>query len=383
MTGTGDGADVIVVGAGPSGLLAAGIMARAGIATTVLEETITASTQTRASTLHAGTMEMLERHEVPNLFDLPYTLNGHYIGLPLDLSSAPSPWAGIRRCPQPELVRRLAAWARSHGVRLERDRQVSRLEQTASSVRIRTLSGHQYTARFLVGADGAASTIRQTLGVGLSGPAATRSLVRADTKALGLRPRRFEKIGRLTVTAAALDTTTTRMMMHDPRWMVGQAVGEGEFLTAWAEATGETLPEGLEWIDTFNDGATYAELMVRGNVALCGDAAHQFVPIGGTALNSALLGAEALARRVVRHLHGCPVSLKEHADEAPATAAREARRLRAEARLIFGLGEGIRREREAIAVQLRDDARFRADTVRAVSRLEPQLVATAPLSAGR
>jgi 2-polyprenyl-6-methoxyphenol hydroxylase-like FAD-dependent oxidoreductase len=363
---------VLVAGAGPSGLLLAGIVARAGTPVTVLEARPVASGQIRASTLHAGTMQVLHAHGLPGLEELPHTGTGHYVGLPLDLSQAPSPWAGIRRCPQPELLRRLERWARAQGVLLLRGRRVRSVQQDQDQVVVGTADGRRFTAVVLVAADGQASTVREHLRLRCQGPAGTRSMVRADLRDVRLRPRRFERIGARTLTSAALNERITRVMVHDPRWAVGVPVGPEVLRATWRDSTGEQLPQRMDWIDTFCDSTSWVEQMVVGRIAFCGDAAQQFIPIGGAALNGALIGADLLARRILDQLQSRkPTALQEHARASAGVAAREAARLQDEARLLFAVGPEVRRERARIAERIRHDERFRTRLVHQVSRLDP------------
>lgn len=107
MTGPGTGApaaDVIIVGAGPVGLLLAGELRLGGARVTVLEQLVEPTRESRASTLHARTLEILEdRGVLRRLGTLPAGGPGHFGGLRLDLADAEPghPHAGQWKYPRP------------------------------------------------------------------------------------------------------------------------------------------------------------------------------------------------------------------------------------------------------------------------------------------
>ncbi len=88
--------DVVVVGAGPVGMMLAGELAHGGVGVVVVEKRRAPSTESRASTLHARTMEILDsRSLLPEFGDPPNEPRGHFGGIPLDLtlpSSHPGQW---------------------------------------------------------------------------------------------------------------------------------------------------------------------------------------------------------------------------------------------------------------------------------------------------
>ncbi|MGL5828728.1 MAG: FAD-dependent oxidoreductase [Angustibacter sp.] len=361
---------VLVVGAGPSGLLAAGIIAGAGLDVTVLDKEREVSPQLRACTVHAGLMEVLDRERVPDLLDFDFCELGHYLGLPIRLSDCDSPWAGVWRCPQPQLIHRLVGWARLRGVRIQRRQRVVGIVQDDHQVHLRTAAGQSFAGEVLLAADGARSDVRRLLGIGITGPAATRTMIRADIENVTLAPRKFQRIGRRTVTCAAITEQKTRIMVHDPDWPVGPRIGQASLRAAWLAATGERLPPKLAWWDTFRDTTTRAERLLLGRVILCGEAAGQFIPIGGAALNGAMLGASAWARAIADSADPFPVDeLQRIAEEQRASLVRRTERLRAEARLLFDPDPQARAERERIALRLRLNADFRRHVQHTISWL--------------
>ncbi len=353
-----DVADVLVAGAGPSGLLLAGILAGGGARVTVLESRQVPNPQTRASTLHARAMEILAAHGVGFGRELPRATHGHYAGIPVDLSQVDSKWAGVWRCPQPELVRTLTGWARQRGVRVHYGERVSSLRGQGRRCIAETADG-AFAASLVVAADGQASTLRSLLGIECEGARPARVLVQADLLNAEVPGRRFERRGRYTVTAAPLSAEVTRVMIHDPLWTIGEVRTPEDLRSAWRDATGDELPVEPSWLRTFGDDTRVAGRLVADRVVLCGDAAHPFIPIGGQALNTSIMDAEALGRRVLDHLAGADRALLDYQDERLVQLRSVAQRLRAQARLLFDTDEATARDKSRIAGKLATDETYR------------------------
>src|SRR4051812_15764492 len=114
-------AQVIVVGAGPVGLMLAAELRLGGADVLVLERLAQPMTESRASTLHARTMEILDqRGLLERLGTPPNSGMGHFGGLPLDLSQAATPYPGQWKVPQSRVEHLVEGWAIELGVRIHR-----------------------------------------------------------------------------------------------------------------------------------------------------------------------------------------------------------------------------------------------------------------------
>src|SRR5919197_6030393 len=115
---------VIVVGAGPVGLMLAGELRLGGADVIVLEQRESPTTESRASTLHARTMEILDSRGLLDKFgELPNEPRGHFGGIPLDLTM-PSRYPGQWKVPQTRTEQLLAEWATGLGADLRRGADV-------------------------------------------------------------------------------------------------------------------------------------------------------------------------------------------------------------------------------------------------------------------
>ncbi|HEY8480834.1 MAG TPA: FAD-dependent monooxygenase, partial [Spirillospora sp.] len=181
---------VLVVGAGPTGLLLAGDLAAAGIGCTVLERRdAETGNLTRAFGVHARTLEMLDMRGVAD--DLVAT--GERVGAVrlmgvarLDLSRLPGRFPYVLVTPQYETERVLRERALAAGAEIEHGAEVVGLRQDAAGVdvEVRTSGGATRTRRasYVVGADGARSTVRRLLGLPFPGQTAVRSVMLADVR---------------------------------------------------------------------------------------------------------------------------------------------------------------------------------------------------------
>lgn len=327
--------DVVIVGAGPVGLFLAGAVARAGHQVTVCERGAHLVEESRASTLQARAMEALDDHGVGGLDRLPHVGQGHYAGIPLDLTRVDSPWAGQWKLAQPELTRRLARWACRHGSLLQFGSEVTGVRQGSGSATAVLRNGRSVNGRYLVGCDGTNGTVAAALGVSHDRRAATRVLVRCDVTG-ALPPRRFERHGTAVLTAGHVGDGVTRVMVHEPAWGSANHVTFDDVARLWWRATGEELPGPPRWLDRFNNGSRLARSWRVGRALLCGDAAHEFLPVGGQSLNSGLLDAHNLAWKLVWSLRsGTDHLLDSYAVERSAAARASREAVQRQEQLIF------------------------------------------------
>jgi len=293
---------VIVVGAGPAGLMLAGELRLGGAEVTVLERLAVPTTESRASTLHARTMEILDqRGLLASLGSPPNDGMGHFGGLPLDLSELPTRYPGQWKVPQSQVEALLADWARGLGADIRREHELRGLTAEGDQVRAQ-LAGPAgpvtMTAGYLVGCDGEDSTVRRLAYFAFPGTDATRELLHADVAGIEIPGRRFQRFPAGLATAARRSDGVTRVMVHEFGRPAQDRAGElsfAEVAAAWARVTGEDISAGTPlWLHTRGNASRQAARYRMGRVLLAGDAAHRQLPVGGQALNLGLQDAANL-----------------------------------------------------------------------------------------
>ncbi|MFH0246520.1 FAD-dependent monooxygenase [Streptomyces sp. HK10] len=337
---------VIVVGAGPVGLLLAGELALRGIQVTIVEQRHGPTTESRASTLHARTMELLDsRGLLPDLGSPPCEPRGHFGGIPLDLT-LPGPYPGQWKVPQAKTEAVLEEWALGLGADLRCGHTLQAVDDRGDHVEAAVTSrrGDRVTLRaaYLVACDGQDSTVRRLTGADFPGTAATRELLRADVGGIDIPSRRFERLPGGLAVAARNPAGVTRVMVHEFGAGVRGRAGAPHFdeiADAWKRVTGEDITGGTPlWVNHFDDANRCLTRYRYGRVLFAGDAAHRQMPIGGQALNLGLQDAYNLGWKLAADLGGtAPAGLLDSYDsERAAVGAAVLGNIRAQALLLLG-----------------------------------------------
>ncbi|WP_338059513.1 FAD-dependent monooxygenase [Streptomyces deccanensis] len=337
--------EVAVVGAGPVGLMLAGELRLGGAKVVVLEKRQAPTTESRASTLHARTMEILDSRGLLTVLGTPPgEPRGHFGGIPLDLT-LPSPWAGQWKVPQTETERLLQDWARDLGATIARRHELRALrasEESLEAVAAGPDGPVRVRCRYLVACDGEESAVRRLLGVGFPGQDAQRELLRADIAGLDIPNRRFQRLEQGLAIAARRGDGVTRVMVHALGTYARRRTGEpgfGEVVEAWKRVTGEDIGHGTPlWVNSFGDANRQLTRYRHGRVLFAGDAAHRQMPIGGQALNLGLQDAVNLGWKLAATVRGhAPEALLDtYHDERHAVGRRVLANIRAQALLLLG-----------------------------------------------
>lgn len=309
--------DVLVVGAGPTGLTAAGDLARAGRSVTVLERWPTINPSSRAFATMARTLEVLDaRGLAGDLLAHAHTATGVtvFAGGRIDLTHLDSPYQFVMVTPQTNVDQALAGYAIAQGADIQRGVEVIGLDQDADGVTVTTRQGH-WRAKYLIGADGAHSTVRALVGADFPGKTILSSLVLADVKLAngptggGLRVGSTRNVFALLAPYDRHDADGSwyRTMVWDRHHQLpdSEPVDSAEIVGVLARAMGTELGV-LEtaWKSRFHCEERQVAQYRHGRAFLAGDAAHVHSPMGGQGMNTGIQDAANLAWKIDAALGG-------------------------------------------------------------------------------
>ncbi|MET9956837.1 SDR family oxidoreductase [Streptomyces sp. NPDC006339] len=343
--------DVVVVGAGPVGLFLAAELRAYGAGVVVVETLTEPTGESRASILHARTMEIFaDRGFLPRLGELPPVGPGHFGGLRLDLAEADPdhPYAGQWECLQYHLETELQAYAVELGAEIRRGHTVTGLRETGDGVRVEVrgpgAGSYAIDAGYVVGCDGEHSTVRALGGFTFAGHDADKVMLRADVAGVTIDNRRLQRFDGGIATAYRRPDGTTRLMVHRFGEQPAGEVTFAQVVSAWAAVTGEDIGHGEpRWLNRFGTVSRQATEYRRGRLLLAGDAAHSQMPVGGQAVNLGLQDAANLGWKLARVVTGAdrPELLDTYHAERHPVGARTLANIEAQARLLFGTEEVV------------------------------------------
>jgi bifunctional hydroxylase/dehydrase len=306
-------ADVIVVGAGPTGLMLAGELRLGGVSVVVVDRLAEPMRQSRALGFSARTIEEFgQRGLLPRFGDLGIIPIGHFGGLPIDYTIVEGGHFGVRGVPQSLTESVLAGWADGLGATVRRGHRLVGLTPGADGVDadLATPGGaRRLRARFVVGCDGGRSTVRRLAGIDFPGTDATMEMKMADFAGLPIRLRPTGELGPAgMVVVLPLGPDAIRVVVYERDADVRTTQDPptfAEVADAFGRVTGEDIRGGRPlWTSFFTDASRQAARYRSGRVFLAGDAAHVHLPIGAQGISAGVGDAVNLGWKLAAVLHG-------------------------------------------------------------------------------
>ncbi|HXO20000.1 MAG TPA: FAD-dependent monooxygenase [Thermoanaerobaculia bacterium] len=307
-------ADVLVAGAGPTGLVLAVWLARLGVGVRIVDKTSEPGTTSRAVAVQARTLELyrqigladavVQRGRKAVAANLWVAGKRRARGVFGDMGAGLSPFPYALIFPQDEHERLLIDRLAETGVEVERSTELLGFEDAAGRVlaRLRRQDGAEETceAAFIAGCDGAHSIVREGLGIGFPGGTYAHLFYVADVEAGGATMN-----GELHVGLDKSDFLAV-FPLQDPRYArligtVREEPGRRHQDLSWNDVGKKVIAwiridvERVNWFSTYRVHHRVADRFRAGRAFLLGDAAHIHSPVGGQGMNTGIGDAVNLA----------------------------------------------------------------------------------------
>lgn len=288
--------NILIVGAGPTGLTAGLELARRGITPTIVDKRESASTLSRAVGITSRSLEILSRSgAAERLIEEGIAMEGLkvYVGdrlvMEVPLYSDRTYYQHVLGLAQDRTEAIMADTLTSLGVAVRYGVAVVGLTENSDQVIVRYSDDTEEAFEQVIGADGTRSTVREQAGIGYPGHDLPQIWSIADVDCDDWRHP-----GRVTVVRAAPGKTIVVGPLGSTRYR----------LVASDEDAIEALPLPMNIKNVRSEGkftisVRQAETYSKGRVHLAGDAAHCHVPIGGRGMNLGIADAAELTKQLI------------------------------------------------------------------------------------
>jgi 3-(3-hydroxy-phenyl)propionate hydroxylase len=315
---------VLIAGAGPVGLVAAASLVRGGVPVTVLEAGSDLSVESRASTFHPPTLDMLDRLGAAQALiaqglkapAFQYRSRQHGVLAQFDFRAIADVTGHPYRlqAEQSKLTRILLDQLQDrNNFELQFGAQVQEVAQTSSGVEVKLERNGRIetrSARFLIGADGAGSSVRRWLGIAFDGFTWPERFLVVST------PFDFAAvIPDLAAVSYVTDPKRWHFLLQIPglcRVMFPIVADESDDLASSEEFAQSLLAAVVPGVSRYEIAhltlykvhQRVAKTFQHGRAFLVGDAAHINNPLGGMGMNGGIHDAVNLTARLVAIWHG-------------------------------------------------------------------------------
>jgi len=315
--------DVLVAGAGPTGLVLALWLTRTGVRVRIIDKTSEPGTTSRALGVQARTLELYDQlglaDEVVRRGRKTAGVNlwvagrkaAHVVIGEMGTGLSPFPFALI--FPQDEHERLLIDRLADAGVHVERRTELLGFEERADRVlaRLKPPDRPEETceAAYIAGCDGAHSTVRETLGIGFPGGTYAHLFHVADVEARGAAIN-----GELHVALDTTDFLAVFPLKEEGRVrLIGTMREEPERRheeLSWDDVSKRVIEwigievQRVNWFSTYHVHHRVADHFRKGRAFVLGDAAHIHSPVGAQGMNTGIGDAVNLAWKLAAVVHG-------------------------------------------------------------------------------
>ncbi len=307
---------ILICGAGPSGLVLALWLTRAGIPVRIIDKTAAPGTTSRATVFHARNLEFYRQLGIDKIVlerSVPFTaaniwVQGKQRGRARfgDAATDISPYPYALIFPQDLHEQMLTEQLQKLGVEIERSTELLSFEQKDGGVqyRLRSKDGNESTgsSNYLAGCDGAHSLIRKQLGIPFKGEMYENLFYVADLQISGPIAN-----GEMHIALDDADFLAVFPMKGDGRARLIGSVKPGTSSRQdlkWEDVS-ESILNRLEiavqevrWFSTYRVHHRVADRFQQGNTFLVGDAGHLHSPVGGQGMNTGIGDAINLAWKI-------------------------------------------------------------------------------------
>ncbi|MEZ5894001.1 MAG: FAD-dependent oxidoreductase [Parvularculaceae bacterium] len=310
--------DVLIVGAGPTGLALAISLAQAGIDHVLIDKLPTPQNASRAAVIHAHTLEALQplgvvsdlAKEGLKLTRFSFRDRGHTLAR-LDFGDLPSAFSYILMIPQDATEAIFTKRLEDIGGRIHRGVSAVAMDPHAHGVRVWLDAGdgvqRAIDARYVVGADGMRSVVRESAGIDFDGGVAPQSFVLADVRMDWPEGREevmlfFTENGPLVIAPLADGSFRVVAAMEDAPEKLTLA-DIAAIIDAHGPGRGARVTD-VVWSSRFRIHHRLAKTYRNGRLLIMGDAAHVHSPAGGQGMNTGLVDATVLGGLLAQILNG-------------------------------------------------------------------------------
>ena len=307
---------VLIAGAGPSGLALAAELSRRGIKPVIVDKQAVGANTSRACVVHARTLEVLEPLgitqdllaegvQVPifRIRDRDRSL------LTVDFSGIPSVYQFTLMIPQNRVETILLEHLENLGCGVVRPCELVGFAaspfQVEAQVQING-AARSIGAQWLIGCDGTHSRVREQSGIAFSGGEYEASFVLADVRMdwpLSRDEVTLFYSAKGLVVVAPLPNEHFRIVATVDE---ASEIPSQDFMQAILDARGPAIDPGrihdIAWSSRFHIHHRVAQSPRKGRVLLCGDAAHVHSPAGGQGMNTGIQDSVSLAEALTKTL---------------------------------------------------------------------------------